>query len=87
MPEFTQEIEINAYDYIRECSGWEISELITELEDRGYIKRNSRLKNDEVVTPNDASDFNDILYKIMNNKHMLTAEDECLLKQIYNKLV
>jgi len=87
MPEFTQEIDINASEYIRECSSWEISELITELENRGYIKRNSRLKNDEVRTSNDASEFNDMLYKIIENKHQLTAEDECSIKQIYNKLV
>ncbi len=87
MPDFTQEIEIDASEYIGECSSWEISELITELEDRGYIKRNSRLNDDEVGTPNDASDFNDIFYKIMNNKHQLTIEDEELLKKIYNKIV
>jgi len=87
MPEFTQEIDIDASEYIRECSSWEISELISELEDRGYIKRSSRLNCDEVVTPNDASDFNDILYKIMNNKHQLTIEDELIIRNIHSKLV
>lgn len=87
MPEFTQEIEIDAYDYINECTNSEIRYLIYELEDRGYIKKNSRLNDDEVGMPNDGSGFNDMLYKIMENKHQLTIEDEELIQIIYNKIV
>lgn len=87
MPEFTQEIDIDASEYIYACSPREIHELIDELEGSGYIKPNSRLNDDECGTLNDVSDFNDMLYKIIENKHQLTIEDEQIIVNIFKKLV
>ena len=88
MPEFTQEIDIDINDFLNECSSWEMRELISELEDRGYIKRNSSTYDKDDNEPNyEVSDWSDILYKIMDNKHQLTSEDELTIQNIFKKLI
>ena len=37
MPEFRTEIDIELYEYVNECSKYEIQELINELRDQGYL--------------------------------------------------
>lgn len=85
MPTF--DMDIDPSDYVYECSRYEIRQLIDELEDSGYIKKNSRIGDDEVKPPTDATDFTEMLYKIMESKHQLSAEDEQALQNIFNKLV
>jgi hypothetical protein len=88
MPYFTQELDIDIDEFLDECTGREIKEVIESLEDRGHIKPNSSLFSNNDNQPNhDVSDWTNMLLKIMDNKHQLTVEEEQLITKISKKLV
>jgi len=87
MPSFNQDIDIEIDEFIDECSRYEIKEIIESLEERGFIKPNSSTNN-ELPEPNTSDyDWDDMMLKIMNNKHQLSPDDEELIRNIYSKLV
>ncbi len=83
MPYFENEIDIEPWEYIQACTPREISELIEALEEDGYLKANSQITQPEITSV----EWDNMLTKIMENKHQLTVEEETILTQIFNKLV
>jgi hypothetical protein len=88
MPDFSAEIDIEPWEYISECSSREIDELIETLIEDGHL---SRFNGKAVPKKGNASvmdlEWDEILTKIRNSKHLLSNEDESRIIEIGNKLV
>lgn len=88
MPDFSREIDIEPWEYINACSNREIDELIQDLIDDGYLTR----FNGKLVPKKENGSFMDLewdelLTKIKNSKHLLSNEDESIIINIANKLI
>ena len=88
MPDFSTEIDIEPWEYVSECNGREIEELIVTLIEDGHLAR----FNGKVV-PNKQGgsvmdiEWDELLTKIRISKHLLSNEDESRIIEIANKLV
>lgn len=82
MPYFTQELEIDIDEFLDECTSREMEDLIESLEERGYIKPKSSkgIYIQEI-------EFNNMLLKIMENKHQISEQEELVILNIYKKIV
>lgn len=88
MPDFSTEIDIEPWEYIAECSRREIDDLIETLIEDGHLA----LFNGKAIPKKEGSNVMDIewdemLTKIRNSKHLLSNEDESIIINIANKLV
>jgi hypothetical protein len=88
MPDFSREIDIEPWEYINACSNREIDELIQDLIDDGHLTR----FNGKLVPKKENGSFMDLewdelLTKIKNSKHLLSNEDESIIINIANKLI
>lgn len=88
MPDFSTYIDIDPSEYVSECSRREIDDLIEILIEDGHLSR----FNGKVV-PNKESgsildlEWEELVNKIKNSKHLLSNEDESKIIEIANKLV
>ena len=88
MPDFSTEIDIDAWDYISACSNREVNELIEALVENGHldsfngqvkpVNKHNTLLDDEWWTA---------LVKLRDSRHLLSPEDENRITDIANKLV
>jgi hypothetical protein len=91
MPEFSEyveveaEIEVSVDDFIEACSPGEIEELITALEEDGYIKPRSSTEN---VEPRSLLDieWDEVCTKLNSSRLVLTTEEEETIKRIASRL-
>lgn len=84
MPTFYEEAEfdIEPYEYVSSCSKREIKELIEELVDSGHLSRSAiQLKTGDTPSILDM-EWDDICYKIQNNRLNLSNEEEELIRKI-----
>ena len=88
MPDFSTEIDIDAWDYISACSNREVKELIEALVENGHLDSfNGQVK--PVNTHNTLMDDEwwTALVKLRDSRHLLSSEDEQRITEITNKLV
>jgi hypothetical protein len=87
MPRFLEyveteaELDISVSDFYNELNHKEVKELINILIEEDYIKRNDVVEDESIYE----WEFNKIITKIANNRVMLTAEEEELLKKISDR--
>jgi hypothetical protein len=88
MPDFSTEIDIEPYEYISACSKRDIDDLIESLIEDGHLDSfNGRVKpKREGVTVMEL-EWDELMMKIRNSKHLLSNEDESRIIDIANKLV
>jgi len=88
MPDFSTSVDIEPWEYVSECSGRDIEDLIESLVEEGHLDR----FNGKVV-PKKGNisvmdlEWDEIILKIRNSKHLLSNEDESRIIEIANKLV
>jgi hypothetical protein len=88
MPDFSTEIDIDAWDYISACSNREVKELIEALVENGHLDSfNGQVK--PVNTHNTLMDDEwwTALVKLRDSRHLLSPEDENRITDIAKKLV
>ena len=88
MPDFSAEIDIDAWDYISACSNREVKELIEALVEEGHLDSfNGQVK--PVNTHNTLMDDEwwTALVKLRDSRHLLSPEDENRITDIAKKLV
>jgi len=88
MPDFSTEIDIEPYEYISACSKRDIDDLIESLIEDGHLDSfNGRVKpKREGVTVMEL-EWDELMMKIRNSKHLLSNEDESRIIEIANKLI
>lgn len=85
MPYFTTECEIDldTEEFYRECSKGEKVELAELLAEDGYVviceKSNNKMTHSDFI-------WNEMMEKILLNRHRLSIEEEMMIKKIYDKL-
>jgi hypothetical protein len=88
MPDFSTSVDIEPWEYVSECSGRDIEDLIESLVEEGHLDR----FNGKVV-PKKGNisvmdlEWDEIILKIRNSKHLLSNDDESRIIDIANKLV
>lgn len=91
MPEFyVDNIDIEPYEFVKECSKSEIRDLITELVEEGHIPKNvlNQIitdKNTNPKTSNLENTFVENLEKVKNKYYSLTREEEEFFEMIFKK--
>ena len=88
MPEFSAEIDIDAWEYVSSCSRKEIVELIEALVEDGHLDSfNGQVK--PVNTHNTLMDDEwwAALIKLRDSRHLLSHEDENRITDIAKRLV
>lgn len=87
MPYFTDydgnEIEVDVYEFLSECSGSEVDTLIDALIDDGYIKDSDRISDNTMSISE--FEFEEALDKLHNKWNRLSKEDELAIIAIANK--
>lgn len=88
MPDFSTEIDIAPWEYLNACSRREIDELIDDLIDDGHLTRfNGKVvkkkENDSVMD----LEWEELINKIKNSKHLLSNDEENIIIKIANRLV
>jgi hypothetical protein len=85
MPEFTTEIDIDAYDYVSECSKREIKDLIEVLIEEGHLSQSAVTP----VKPKDRNilddEWDEIVTKIQTSRLVMSDEDEQMIREISKK--
>ena len=85
MPDFyVGDLDITPDEFVSACSDREINELVDILMDEGIIKENHLTDN----TNNNILDeiFNEALEKLATSRHILTNEEEEIIKKIASRL-
>jgi hypothetical protein len=91
MPEFSDyveveaEIEVSVDDFISACSKSEIGEIITALEEDGYIKPNSSIGSTCEKNILD-HEWEEVCSKLYSSRLVLTTEEEEIIKKIASRL-
>ena len=88
MPDFSTEIDIDAWDYISACSNREVKELIEALVEGGHLDSfNGQVK--PVNTHNTLMDDEwwAALVKLRDSRHLLSSEDENRITDIAKRLI
>jgi hypothetical protein len=88
MPDFSAEIDIEPWEYVSECSRREIDDLIETLIEDGHLDRfnGKTVPNKQGGSVMDL-EWDELITKIRNSKHLLSNEDESRIIDIANKLV
>jgi hypothetical protein len=88
MPDFSTEMDIEPWEYVSECNGREIDELIETLIEDGHLSRfNGKVDSKKGGGSVMDIEWDELLTKIRNSKHLLSNEDEQIIVSIANKLV
>jgi hypothetical protein len=74
MPEFRTEIDIEPYEYVDECSRYEIKELINCLVERGYLESHEPVIKEKDSTLEDL-EWNTIIDKSKRTLDVIKIED------------
>jgi hypothetical protein len=82
------EIDIEPWEYVSECSRREIDDLIETLIEDGHLDRfnGKTVPNKQGGSVMDL-EWDELITKIRNSKHLLSNEDESRIIDIANKLV
>ena len=87
MPDFSTHIEIEPWEYISECTRSEINELIGTLIEDGHLDIfNGKAKQKKVGNNVMDIEWEELVIKIKNSKHLLSNEDENTIIEISKKL-
>ena len=88
MPDFSTEIDIEPYEYISACSKRDIDDLIESLIEDGHLDSfNGLVKPKREGATVMELEWDELMMKIRNSKHLLSNEDESRIIEIANKLV
>jgi hypothetical protein len=88
MPDFSTSVDIEPWEYVSECSGRDIEDLIESLVEDGHLDRfNGKVVPKKGNTSVMDLEWDEIIIKIRNSKHLLSNEDESRIIEIANKLV
>jgi hypothetical protein len=86
MPDFSTEIDIDAWDYISACSNREVKELIEVLMEQGHLDSfNGQVK---VTNPKNNlfdDEWWELLVKLRDSRNLLSNDEESLIKNIANR--
>jgi hypothetical protein len=76
--DFDIDVNISVNDFLSECDGHEINDIIN------WLKRNGELKDNETYQTNSIPQemFYEELDKIYNNYYLLTNEEQALIEKI-----
>ena len=87
MPDFSTEIDIDAWDYISACSNREVKELIEALVENGHLDSfNGQVKPANVHNSLLDDEWSETLNKLRDSRHLLSVEEENTIIKIANKL-
>ena len=87
MPDFSTEIDIEPWEYVSECNGREIDELIETLIEDGHLSRfNGKVQPNKQGGSVMDLEWADVITKLKNSKHLLSVEEENTIIKIANKL-
>ena len=87
MPDFSAEIDIDAWDYISACSNREVKELIEALVEDGHLDSfNGQVKPANVHNSLLDDEWSETLNKLRDSRHLLSVEEENTIIKIANKL-
>lgn len=88
MPDFSTSVDIEPWEYVSECSGRDIEDLIENLVEEGHLDRfNGKVVPKKGNVSVMDLEWDEILTKIRNSKHLLSNDDESRIIEIANKLV
>jgi hypothetical protein len=88
MPDFSASIDIEPWEYVSECSGRDIEDLIESLVEEGHLDRfNGKVVPKKGNVSVMDLEWDEIILKIRNSKHLLSNDDESRIIEIANKLV
>jgi len=88
MPDFSTEIEIDAWDYISSCSNTEVEHLITVLVEDGHLDSfNNKVVSKKKITSLMDDEWKEGLNKLFFSRHLLSSEDEQIIFDISKRLV
>jgi hypothetical protein len=88
MPDFSTSVDIEPWEYVSECSGRDIDDLIESLVEEGHLDRfNGKVVPKKGNVSVMDLEWDEIILKIRNSKHLLSNDDESRIIEIANKLV
>ena len=88
MPDFSTEIDIEPYEYVSACSKRDIDDLIESLIEDGHLDSlNGRVKPKREGATVMELEWDELMTKIRNSKHLLSNDDESRIIEIANKLI
>lgn len=88
MPDFSTEIDIEPWEYIAECSRREIEDLIESLVEDGHLDSfNGKVKPKKEGATIMELEWDELITKIRNSKHLLSNEDEQRIIDVAKRLV
>ena len=88
MPDFSTEIDIDAWDYISACSNREVKELIEALIEDGHLDSfNGQVKPVNKHNTLLDDEWWSALVKLRDSRHLLSPEDENRITDIAKRLV
>jgi hypothetical protein len=87
MPDFSTSIDIEPWEYISSCSDSEITELIESLSEDGHLNKfNGKIKPMNPYNSVLDDEWDEVLTKLSNSRHLLSSEDEIKIKEIAKKI-
>ena len=88
MPDFSTEIDNDAWDYISACSNREVKELIEALVEEGHLDSfNGQVKPTNIHNTLLDDEWWESLVKLRDSRHLLSSEDEQRITDIAKRLV
>ena len=88
MPDFSTSVDIEPWEYISECTRSEIEDLIESLVENGHLDLfNGKFKPKKDGATVMELEWDELMMKIRNSKHLLSNDDESRIIEIANKLV
>jgi hypothetical protein len=88
MPDFSASVDIEPWEYIAECTRSEIEDLIESLVEDGHLDSfNGKVKPKKEGATVMELEWDELMTKIRNSKHLLSNDDESRIIEIANKLV
>ena len=88
MPDFSAEIDIDAWDYISACSNREVKELIEALVEDGHLDSfNGQVKPSNIHNSILDDEWSETLNKLRDSRHLMSSEDEQRIIDVAKRLV
>ncbi len=88
MPDFSAEIDIDAWDYISACSNREVKELIEALVENGHLDSfNGQVKPTNIHNTLLDDEWSETLNKLRDSRHLMSSEDEQRIIDVAKRLV
>ena len=88
MPDFTTEIDIDAWDYISACSNREVKELIDALVDGGYLDSfNGKVEPANIHNTLMDDEWSETLNKLRDSRHLMSSEDEQRIIDVAKRMI